>query len=229
MTLEEKIHAFKSDLIAIDTSEVFDKYLMSSDSYLFSELQKNSNIELKIKSLIAHALQTNIDNVFLMGSAKLGFSISPRKLYNPLDFKFKSSRKIADKSDLDFAVVCPNLFSRIGREMYNFTNSFKNKWNTNEYYTENKFDVMLAYKYFEYFTKGWFRIDYRPVGYDFCTNEWTTQKLKQDVYILTRRKLTIAIYSESFYFQNYHIDNLRDIARRELTRKIPRHGNKTKS
>ena len=212
MELEERIRIFRQDLVKLDEDALFKKYFLKGNTYLFETLLKSNQLEKEFKKTIAQAFNTSPNNIYLVGSSKIGFSISPLKLFNPIDYKFKTTKKVADQSDLDVAIVDIKLFSRIGREVYNFTKGYNNKWEWNEYYkgkeknTPN--EIILCYKYFEYFTKGWFKIEYKPNAYDMCAPDWNLTKLLSELRKITNRKVNFAVYSGLFYFKGYHIANL---------------------
>ena len=210
--INARIKSLKKDLSSekLSLEQLFQKHMVDIHSYYFIEVIKDSTIEYKIRETVANALGIHINEVLVMGSAKTGYSLSPAKLYQEFDYKFSQSRIKRDKSDLDIAVISSDLFKDLSKSMYNFTRSFRNKWDNNEYYSGEKlndFDVDINYKFYEYHIKGWFRPDFKPRGFEFCVNK-SYENLKKDIYDLTGRKLGLAIYSNWFYFKNYHIENL---------------------
>lgn len=205
------IALFKKDLLNDSAENVFEKYFINQEAYLFNVLMQKPKLEDKLRQVVSSACDVSKDQVYLVGSSKLGFSLNPNGLYNPVDFKYSKTGENKYKSDLDVAIVSQDLFYRVGKEVHKMTNSYRTKWHTNEYYSDRNSDLPLCYKFFEYYTKGWFRPDFRPKGYDFCKNK-SYQSLKRDIYKLTSRKLTIGIYIDQFYFRNYHLENLNKIS-----------------
>lgn len=57
---------------------------------------------------IADHFDLHVNKIIVVGSAKLGYSVSPAKNLKPFD----------DESDVDIAIVCPRLFERYWLEMY---------------------------------------------------------------------------------------------------------------
>lgn len=152
----------------------------------------------------------HINQVKVVGSGKLGFSLNPKNLFNPFDKLFLQTKKKKDKSDLDIAVISNDLFEFIGKSLFEYTNYYRKKWEYNEFYdvhSAKDFNVPICYKFFEYFTKGWFRLDFKPVGFDFC-EEGSFEELKQKVQSLTGRKIGLGIYQDWYYFKHYHMNNL---------------------
>ena len=93
----------------------------------------------------------------------------------------------------------------------------------NEFYDLRKaqklFNVPLAYKFFEFYTKGWFRPDYKPKGFEICYPK-IFEQLKKHIYKTTRRKSAIAIYKDWFYFEDYHIKTISRLKKRIQTEVI---------
>jgi hypothetical protein len=211
MAIAENVESFKADIKhgKLNTEEIFQKFLIDGPTYFF-EKDKSSSKEYLIRSIIAEAFSVHIGDVLIIGSAKLGFSLKPQNLFKEFDSLYATTKLNKDKSDIDIAVVSDNLYENIGRKLYNFTGAYQNKWKANEYYSEEKakqFPVPICYKYFEYYTKGWFRPDFKPQGFEFCS-KGKYEELKGILYNNLNRKIGIAIYKDWFYFKDYHISNI---------------------
>jgi hypothetical protein len=177
---------------------------------------KDLEKEYLIRSIIANHLGVHINEVIFVGSAKLGFSLNPTNLFNKFDSKYEISRINKDKSDLDIAIVSYDLFEYISKGIFNYTDSFRFNWKENEFYFGDKltrFSVPINYKYFEYYSKGWFRPDFKPRGYEFCPKE-SYETLKRKIFYEFKRKMSLGIYKDWFYFKNYHINNLNTLSMR---------------
>lgn len=207
---------FKKDIIEnkLNPEQVVKKYLINGSCYYFEEIYKKPNIEKRLKELLAEAFSVNTSDIFIVGSGKVGFSLKPKNLFNSFDYKYSLTKLNKDKSDLDIVIISKKLYDSIGESLYNYTAAYNEKWKNNEFYTLEKakqFPVPLCYKCFEYYTKGWFRPDYKPFGFDFC-NKGSFENLKRDIASLTNRKGTIAIFQNWFYFSNYHITNIKNLS-----------------
>lgn len=216
MSITDRISAFKTDLQGnvISAEEIFKKHLIDCPTYFFSEVQKKTGSENKLISLIATTFHVNNKEVFIVGSGKTGFSMKPKNLFNTFDHAYKQTTLNKDKSDLDIVIVSSALFDSIGNSMYRYTAAYSNKWETNKYYSQESiksFNVPICYKCFEYYTKGWFRPDYKPDGFEFCKNG-SLENLKTDIYKIIKRKGTIAVFKNWFYFSNYHIKNIKNLS-----------------
>ncbi len=215
MTVAERLKLFKTDLKQgiLNPEEIFQKHLIDGITYYFQREDSHPSLEYSIKSIISEAFAVPIREVLIIGSGKLGFSLRPDNLFNEFDFLYSSSKLNKDKSDLDIAVVSNRLHENIGKRLYGYTAAYQKKWKTNEYYSEEKAKVLpvpLCYKYFEYYTKGWFRPDFKPQGFEFCTNG-RYEELKGKLYKTINRKVGMAIYQNWFYFMDYHVSNISNL------------------
>jgi hypothetical protein len=215
MTIIERVENFKIDIKQekLNSEEIFQKHLIDGPTFFFHEFLNEPSTELIIKSIISKTFSVSVHEVLIVGSGKLGFSLKPKALFNEFDFLYSSTRLNKNKSDLDIAIVSTELYESIGKSLYGYTSGYKNKWYLNEYYPAAKakqFQVPICYKYFEYFTKGWFRPDFKPKGFDFCITG-SYEDLKGMLYRKIDRKVRLAIYQNWFYFMDYHISNINNL------------------
>ena len=216
MSIKERIEFLKTDLRQekLDYEEMFQKHLIDVSTYFFHENLQKPNSENKLKSIIAQSFSVKVEEIYIVGSGKIGFSLKPSNLFNEFDNKYSLSKLISDRSDLDIVIISNDLYEAIGKSMYNYTAAYNTKWKKNEYYSIEKakqFSVPICYKCFEYYTKGWFRPDFKPYGFEFCSNG-SFEELKRKMYKIINRKGTIAVYQNWFYFSNYHIANIRNLS-----------------
>ncbi|SKA46716.1 hypothetical protein SAMN04488128_10810 [Chitinophaga eiseniae] len=210
--VNDKITGFKKDVLNqyLSPEELFQRYVVDGNTYFFEHVLNDVQKEYKIKSLIASYLGVHIHEVIFVGSGKLGFSLNPQHPWTRFDSKYERTRVFRDKSDLDIAVVSRSLFENIGRGIHEFTNGFKIKWENNVY-NKNPSQIPLHYKYCEYFSKGWFRPDMKPDGFEFCIKDSFTQ-LKGELFTEFNRRTGLGIYQDWYYFKHYHIENIKSLA-----------------
>ena len=103
-------------------------------------------MEYDIRTRISEALGVHLNDVVIVGSSKIGYSLSPKKLYNEFDQIYNETKKVKHKSDIDVAVVSSFLFSSLNKTLYNFTNGLTEDWLADEYYKENRFPIPLNYQ-----------------------------------------------------------------------------------
>ena len=187
---------FKNDCISINPDLVVQKYLLDGSSYFFN----NYDIvdEFSFKKAIALSLNVHIREIAIVGSGKLGFSIKP-DIDEPSFFPFHKfdSRK---KSDLDIAIVSNSLFDSQLMRLFEHTSHYSN----NEIWKKNTHRKSLAY----YILKGWMKPEYIPSQYKISEKIQDTQSLYKMKF---GRDINIGIYKSWYYFENYHINNIRNI------------------
>lgn len=103
MRSEEEI---KAALESDDPLKVVREIFFGDDCWLFDQrgIPRFDTNYQTLKNDIAGALDLNPKEITLIGSAKIGFSTAPGKIYRA----FRKGR-----SDLDFAIVSPSLFGSI--------------------------------------------------------------------------------------------------------------------
>ena len=100
-------------------------------------LNEEQHFTLKERIAAQFSLSAHQD-IFLVGSAKLGYSIAPRKRYRPF----------SDTSDIDIAIVSHDLYQRV--------------WHEAHTYADSGADWLKKEKFQEYISWGWIRPDMLP-------------------------------------------------------------------
>ena len=95
------IEAFKKDLINLGDTELVNKYYLSGVAFAFDD-----DHQYRLRQKVADYFTIDFSQVFMVGSAKLGFSIKPGRRFMPF----------YDKSDIDIVIVCHTLFEEIWKE-----------------------------------------------------------------------------------------------------------------
>jgi hypothetical protein len=91
------IAEFKSALLTRPVDEVLQDYVFSGDPYAFRD---QPNALLKLRSHVSSTLKVDEKNIVVVGSAQIGFSLSPDNF----------PRWFTDQSDIDVVVVDERLF-----------------------------------------------------------------------------------------------------------------------
>lgn len=188
----------KDDLINIEIQEFYLKYLLRSDNWYFEKILgvEEKNIIHTVddfKMLVSQAFDIAFNNVVMVGSAKLGFSIAPEKFLR--DFKIDGD----NSSDIDIAIISPQLFDyfwRLFRKSYSITNKYFYKYITRSIYRGYISDIDLK------------RID----G---CREIWIknsricTKSLQQRMYF--QHEIHYRIYRDWKDLEEYHIQSLEQL------------------
>lgn len=114
----------KKDLLKTNVKEFYMKYLLRADNWYFERIL---NIDEKdiihavddFKMLVSDAFDIGFNNTVMVGSAKLGMSLSPEK------FLKHFTDEGDNPSDIDIAIISTQLFDyfwRLFRMSYNITN-----------------------------------------------------------------------------------------------------------
>ena len=188
------------------TERVFQKHVVDGSSFFFDRKHNTPDDQYELRDDIAQATNTSINDVIIIGSAKLGFSV---KTANFLEFDhlYTTTKNIRDKSDIDIALVNSRYFDEVAESIYHLSchfdrNWIRQNWTTNQYYLQDK---VLFNEYSLYVAKGWLRPDFMPNSYlkaaawQVPCDEWS-KKLN--------RKVAVGIYSNWTYLKHYHMDHL---------------------
>lgn len=104
---ELTVEDFKAILLKEPLETVVRDYVFASQSYVFRDHPEQEALFL---ALLGKGLETNRDDITIVGSAKIGFSLSPDNF----------PRSFSDESDIDVAVVNQMLFDHIWRTILNW-------------------------------------------------------------------------------------------------------------
>nr|WP_314142505.1 hypothetical protein [uncultured Rhodococcus sp.] len=136
----------------------------------------------KLREAVANefGLDANQD-VFMVGSAKLGFSIAPRKRFIPFH----------DRSDIDLAIVSEALFKRVWHELDEYR-AANGRWSSHGDFAN-------------YLARGWIRPDKLPRSktFDFSNDWWSFFKSLQNAKIGGGVKINAGIYHDMKFLVRY--------------------------
>lgn len=192
--IKDRIDEFKEFLINDTNSiqEIIERYLVFGTPYIYSGQE---DMYYNLKQKISSFFNVNQRDIFMTGSSKLGFSISPTKLWRPIDGNPKKD------SDIDIVIISNEIFDNYWKSIF----SFKEKTIPTSNIDENHGEFL------EYFFKGWLRPDKFPYKYE-GSDEWF-EFFREISYKkeFGSRKIAAAIYREEYFFNAYNIKNLNGI------------------
>ena len=192
--INNKIDVFK-EYVQDDSNSlnrIMNKYLLYGIPYIF---ESNEDIYFQLKEEISEHFGIQQTQIFVVGSAKLGFSIAPHKLF----------KHVNEDSDVDVAIICDSLFDYFWKETYKYNITIVSR-NEEE---DRNYRMFLDYLY-----KGWVRPDYLPCH---MRKEWF--EFFKKLYGKYERKIAAGIYRDNEFFMDYHRTNLKRI-RRELCNEL---------
>lgn len=175
-----RIEVFKNCLLNGGIEQALSLHVLQHQISIVGE-----EMETQVRSEIAHQFQIDVGSVYVVGSAKLGFSPKPGQYFKPF----------SDASDIDVAIVSSELFSRIWREVHQMQNS-------NEYFDFHKFK--------HYHFNGWIRPDKMPSSYEYdtCRVWWDFFKRLSGREEFMRMKIRGGLYFDEYFLRQYQVVGL---------------------
>ncbi len=134
-SIDQRVRSFKAQLLVKSALWLLQNHITFGEAFVFED-DRSRYVDFKIE--IAEQFHIHPSEVVLVGSAKLGFSIAPKKRY----------QSFGDKSDIDVAIICPPLFEQIWQEVLEY-------WNN-----DNPWSQEASFK--DYLFRGWIRPDKLP-------------------------------------------------------------------
>lgn len=170
------IEDFKKDLDSLSSLQIFRKHVLNGGCFALTE-----DNHYQLREEICDFFSVEFNDVILVGSGRLGFSLKPNKRFVPF----------GDDSDIDLAIVSTSLFEKI--------------WNEAYLYKKSSADWPQANKFFKYLSEGWIRPDKLPPSeyFRFSGKWWDffnelTKNNKYGPY-----KIRAGLYHSHFFLKEY--------------------------
>lgn len=132
--IQTEIISFRQDLTKYNSNRIFKKYLVNDTCYALS-----NDEQMLLREEISKRFNIDYQNIIIVGSAKLGFSIKAKRRF----------MNFCDTSDIDIALISKDLFEKIWLEVSRYFSSM------GEYEEGNNYCNYLA-------KNGWIRPDKLP-------------------------------------------------------------------
>lgn len=189
MTVEQRTRIFKKALQdgSIPDEVIVRRYLTHDAAPFYFKDDEDKYFSLKMK--IADHFKVYPDNLKLVGSAKLGFSLKPKRLWQGMN----------DDSDIDMVLISDKLFDEFWNEIYNFNLNLK---------VRTRLADKQYFEFLDYFFRGWLRPDLFPFNNP-CKDRWFDFFTSISYGDFGSRKVTGAVYRDMHFFENYHLENIR--------------------
>jgi len=182
--IEQRREEFKQYVLNHKPDEIIDKYLLFGTPYIF---RNDENVYFELQKEIEDYFCVKRGNVHIVGSSKLGFSISPQKRF----------RDWTIDSDIDIAIVDFNVFMKYWKEFYHYNPKLKVRSEEED----KKFE-----QFSDYFRRGWLRPDLFP--------EKRADDLfhfLNKIHGKYKYKVRVGIYADHFFFNEYNKRNIRQL------------------
>ena len=91
--------------------DFYRKYILRSECWYFenvlaSDKKNPATITDDFKEIVSSEMKLNFSDIALVGSAKLGYSLAPKKMFS----KFSMDGEERDESDIDIAIISSEMF-----------------------------------------------------------------------------------------------------------------------
>lgn len=201
------IDNIKEDIKTLSAKQFYIKYLLRSDNWYFENILEYHDANLihaidDFKCIISDNLKVNLNCISMVGSGKIGYSLTPttEKLYK----QFNNDEQKGILSDLDIAIVSSELFNKY---WYLLRHSYKPVYSA--YYERIPKEIYRGYINEKYLS-----------NIQNCRKEWLTQSsdskksLTTNLYI--EHEITYRLYRSWEDFENYHVQAINKIKNNKL-------------
>lgn len=192
----------RQDLIRLTVKNFFLKYVVRTDNWYFREILNIPNEKILetidlFKLIVSKSMNISFNNIVMVGSAKLGYSLSPNKALKKFEVEDDG------KSDIDIAVISPQLFDiywKFFRESYDVTKT-------------NLYGYISRQIYRGYISER------NLLEIDKCRIDWldkskeVRKKLKSEMYF--KHEINFRIYRDWNDMMEYHIQSIEELKRKE--------------
>lgn len=192
------IEEIKADLVNCDIKQFYMKHIVRSDNWYFEKIlniPQNKIITAvdDFKIIVSEAMGVSYNSVMMVGSGKIGCSLSPKKF--PKEFTVQPTAE--NKSDIDIAIISLPVFDQLWKEFrkaYDVTLSRDYNHISREIYRGyiNEYNINLI----------------RP-----CRLIWknmsteATRKLKQNMYF--KHDISYRVYRSWEDFEEYNLESIK--------------------
>lgn len=188
----------KRDLSMLDTKEFYKQYIVKSDNWYFRnvlEVAENAIIDTidDFRDIVSSNMGVSFNSVMMVGSGKIGYSLSPTKKFK----QFELNEESKNKSDIDIAIISSDIFEyywKLFRQSYSVQNNYLYKYISREIY------------------RGY--INERNLReIDACRKEWVcrankcNRMLKNNLFL--RHEITYRIYRSWEDFEEYNLTSIK--------------------
>lgn len=138
------VESFKKELSEHESDLIVRSSIFAGETFAMSNLKYT-----QLRDAVAKKFGIDPLHIYMVGSAKLGFSIKPKRRYGEFN----------DESDIDLAIISPELFQKV--------------WQTAYLYTKTGVFWHSKAAFFSYLSEGWIRPDKFPrTEFDPFFGEW---------------------------------------------------------
>lgn len=196
VTLEK----IKSDLESQTAKQFYTEYIVKSSNWYFENIlgkspEESINVADDVKLIISDGFKISFNSIMMVGSGKIGYSLSPKKLFKP----FNNDEKVRKISDLDFAIISSNLFNEYWMKL---RKSFRP-------------DYMEMYHHiYQDLYRGYIS-ERNILNVDGCRKEWnelsSISKKELSTKLFIKNEISFRLYRSWEDFEEYNLQNIKKI------------------
>ena len=197
LSLQPDLDAFLNEISASNDDELVDiccRELLHGNPYI---LNNDYHAYYYFRKRIAEHFEINYFDIFIVGSAKLGFSPQKRK-----DFDLDS--------DVDVAIASPTLFEAMMQYIYDFQMSIRESRKS-----VTASEMRKYHDFLEYVAIGWIRPDKLPSSFQIesVRKEWFEffLSLSYGKSEIGNYKVSAGVFKSFAHLQEYNLRNLKRI------------------
>ncbi len=187
------LRKFNSDEQIIDFCR---KYVLHGTPYVFNNRDEEF---YEFRKRIGEKFKISFHEIFITGSAKLGFSYFKNKIF---DYD----------SDIDVAIISGNLFEEIMQDVSEYQMMFrKNRAVVGES------ELKIYHEFLEYVALGWIRPDKLPISFQMKAfkDDWFDffRSISNGKSEVGNYRVTAGVFKSYFHLETYLLSGLKDIKR----------------
>lgn len=114
MAYEDDVSCILDDLKKLSEDEFFLKYIYIRETWYFENQMEIEDYDDKMSAIIDRFFDVKKEDYLIVGSAKIGFSLSPNK---NLKTFCSNPENTDEQSDLDIAIVSPEMFEELWEKL----------------------------------------------------------------------------------------------------------------
>lgn len=186
--IEQNIKLFRGDLLKHNPLDIVRNHVLQGSCFAHDQPRY-----FELRSQIASHFSVHPNEVVVVGSAKLGFSIAPHKQYH----------WIRDDSDIDAVIVSPSLYSVLWRQVLEFEDF------------NGPFELGVDFR--DYHFQGWIRPDKLPAAPRFPLRRdwWEFFRKLSGSGKFGNRPINGALYQDWFFVERYQKRSVLSCQQRE--------------
>lgn len=201
MRLESFMERLKEQDEAEKLYDFCRKFVLHGTPYVFNGRDDDF---YEFRKRIAQKFGIPFHEIYITGSGKLGFSPFKRK-----NFDYDS--------DIDVAIISPNLFENIMRDISKYQMSFRRARTV-----VRESELEMYHQFLEYVALGWIRPDKLPISFQMKTfkNDWFDffQSISYGKSEVGNYKVNAGVYQSYEHLEDYIVSGLIDLRNKQVLR-----------